>query len=152
MKDIEAGLARRAYPADDFRVGNFWAWHIKKDREQSMYEARRKLFARAEVIPPNIGLDHLLAADEAQIVRDNFRNFLMADVTGSGEIKGVPPELVQRLIDAVSSAGDINDIDREIERYKQFEQAGITDLAIRVFDEPFEALKMISQHVIPHFS
>jgi hypothetical protein len=151
MADLDAGLAKRAYPADDFRIGNFWAWHIKKDREQSMHEARRKLFARAEVIPPHIGLDHLLDADEAQLVRDNFRNFLMADVDGSGEIKGVPPELVQRLIDEVSSAGDFDDIDREIERYREFERAGLTDLAIRVFDEPMAALQTISQHVIPHF-
>jgi 5,10-methylenetetrahydromethanopterin reductase len=151
MADLDAGLAKRAYPADDFRIGNFWAWHIKKDREQSMHEARRKLFARAEVIPPHIGLDHLLDADEAQLVRDNFRNFLMADVDGSGEIKGVPPELVQRLIDEVSSAGDFDDIDREIERYREFERAGLTDLAIRVFDEPMAALQTIGEHVIPHF-
>lgn len=132
MTDVHAGLAKRTAPADDFRVGNFWAWHIKKDREQSMYEARCGLFARAEVIPPNIGLDHLLDAEEAQLVRDNFRNFLIAGVTGSGEIKDVPPELVQRLIDAVSSSGDYDDIDREIERYREFERAGLTDLVLRV--------------------
>jgi alkanesulfonate monooxygenase SsuD/methylene tetrahydromethanopterin reductase-like flavin-dependent oxidoreductase (luciferase family) len=152
MADLEKGLAKRTWPADDFRIGNFWAWHIKEDKEQSMHEARRKLFARAEVIPPHIGLDHLLEPDEAQIVRDNFRNFINADIDGSGEIKNVPPELVQRIIDQVSSAGDFADIDREIERYKAFEQAGLTDLAIRVFDEPFKALEVISERVVPHFS
>jgi len=152
MADLDKGFAKREYPADDFRIGNFWAWHIKKDREQSMLEARRKLFARAEVIPPHIGLDHLLEAEEAQIVRDNFRNFLMADVNGSGDIKGVPPELVQRIIDAVSSSGDFDDIDREIERYKEFERAGLTDLAIRVFDEPMAALQTIKERVVPVFA
>jgi 5,10-methylenetetrahydromethanopterin reductase len=152
MAEIEVGLAKRAYPADDFRIGNFWAWHIKASREQSMHEARRKLFSRAEIIPPHIGLDHLLDPDEAQVVKDNFRNFLMADIDGSGEIKGVPPELVQRLIDEVSSSGDFDDIDREVERYKEMERAGITDLAIRVFDDPFDALRTIKERVIPHFS
>jgi len=152
MKDVQAGLARRSYPAEDFRVGNFWAWHIKRDREQSMYEARCGLFARAEVIPPNIGLDHLLDAEEAQLVRDKFRNFLLAGVTGSGEIKDVPPELVQKLIDEVSSSGDYDDIDREIERYREFERAGLTDLALRVFDDPMESLKVIGERVIPQFS
>ena len=151
IETIRAGLAQRAYPADDFRIGNFWAWHIKKDREKSMYEARCGLFARAEVIPPNIGLDHLLEAEEAQLVRDNFRNFLMAGVTGTGEIEGVPPELVQRLIDEVSSSGDFDDIDREVERYRQFERAGLTDLALRVFDDPMESLKIIEARVMPHF-
>jgi hypothetical protein len=32
------------------------------------------------------------------------------------------------------------------------EQAGITDLAIRVFDDPFDALNMITEQVMPHFS
>ena len=149
MPDIEAGLAKRSYPAEDFRIGNFWAWHIKADREVSMHEARRKLFTRAEVIPPNIGLDHLCEPDEAKIVRDKFRNFIMAEVTGTGVIEDVPPELVQKLIDNVASAGDLNDIDREVERFKRMERAGITDLAIRVFDDPFESLEMIAKHVIP---
>jgi len=117
-----------------------------------MHEARVGLFARAEVIPPHIGLDHLLDAEEAQFVRDNYRNFLVAGVTGTGDIKGVPADLVQRLIDAVSSSGDYGDIDREVERYREMERAGLTDLALRVFDDPMDGLKTIKEHVIPHFS
>jgi 5,10-methylenetetrahydromethanopterin reductase len=151
MPDIEAGLAKREYPAEDFRVGNFWAWHIKEDREKSLHEARRKLFSRAEMLPPYIGLDHLLGPDEAQIVKDNFRNMMMADITGSGEIKGMSPDLVQRIVDAVCSAGDLNDLEHELDRFRQMEAAGITDLALRVFDDPFDALKIIRERVIPQF-
>ena len=149
MTDLGMGLAKRTYPTEDFRVGNFWAWHIKKDRAASMHEARVGLFARAEVIPPHIGLDHLLRPDEAQLVRDKYRNFLVAGVTGTGKIEGVPPDLVQRLIDAVSSSGTFADIDREVERYRQMARAGLTDLALRVFDEPFKALETITERVIP---
>jgi alkanesulfonate monooxygenase SsuD/methylene tetrahydromethanopterin reductase-like flavin-dependent oxidoreductase (luciferase family) len=152
MSEINTGLAKREYPAEDFRIGNFWAWHVKADREVSLHEARRKLFSRAELLPPYIGLDHLLEPDEAQIVKDNFRNFLMADVTGSGEIKNVPPELVDKLIANVCSAGGLDAIDHEIERFKRMEQAGITDLAIRVFDDPFDALKIIAERIIPQLS
>ncbi len=151
MTDINAGLAKREYPASDFRIGNFWAWHIKEDREKSLHEARCKLFSRAEMLHPYIGLDHLLEPDEAQIVKDNFQNMLMADITGSGEIKGMPPDLVQRIIDQVCSAGDLSNLDHEIERYKQMEAGGITDLAIRLFDDPFDSLKIIKERVIPHF-
>jgi len=156
MEDIRAGQAKREYPADDFRIGNFWAWHIKKDRDASMHEARSQLFARAEVIPPNIGLDHLVHENvideaEARLIRGSFRNFMMAYVDGSGKVKGVSEDLVQRLIDEVSSAGDFDDIDREIERYREFEKAGLTDLALRVFDDPMGALKTIKERVIPHF-
>jgi 5,10-methylenetetrahydromethanopterin reductase len=152
MTDIQAGLAKREHPAEDFRIGNFWAWHIKEDREASMFEARVGLFARAEVIPPHIGLDHLLDEEEAQLVRDNYRNFLIAGVTGTGDIKGVSPELVQRLIDAVSSSGDFSDIDRQVERFREMERAGLTDLALRVFGDPWDSLQTIKERVIPHFS
>lgn len=151
VREVKAGLAKRTWPAEDFRIGNFWAWHIKKDRAASLHEARVGLFARAEVIPPHIGLDELLPPDQARLVRDNFRNFLMAGITRTGDIKGVPPELVQFLIDHCSSSGDYGDIDREIERYRKMAQAGLTDLALRVFDEPFEALKVIRERVIPAF-
>jgi hypothetical protein len=117
-----------------------------------MHEARVGLFARAEVIPPHIGLDHLLNKEEAQLVRDKYRNFLVAGVTKTGNIKDVPPDLVQRLIDAVSSSGDFGDIGREVERYRAMEKAGLTDLALRVFEGPFEALRVIKERVIPHFS
>ena len=45
MRDIKVGLAKRTWPADDFRIGNFWAWHINKDRAASMHEARVELVA-----------------------------------------------------------------------------------------------------------
>lgn len=149
MTEIETGLAKREYPAEDFRIGNFWAWHIKQDREASLHEARRKLFSRAELLPPYIGLDHLLEPGEAQIVKDNFRNFMMADITGSGVIENVPPTLVQKLIDNICSAGGLDDIDRELERFRQMARAGVTDLAIRVFDDPFDALHIIGERLIP---
>ena len=122
-----------------------------------MFEARSQLFARAELIPPHIGLDHLVHSnvideEEAKLIRSSFQNFLMAYVDGSGKIKGVSEDLVQRLIDEVSSAGDFDDIDREIERYREFEKAGLTDLALRVFDDPMGAVKTIKERVIPHFS
>ena len=44
LERLRKGLAERATPAEDFRIGNFWAWHIKEDREKSMYEARRADF------------------------------------------------------------------------------------------------------------
>ena len=40
MQLIEQGLAKRDEPAEDFRVGNFWAWHIKKDMEDRLLVAR----------------------------------------------------------------------------------------------------------------
>ena len=49
----------------------------------------------------------------------------------------------------MASAGTLNDIDREIERYKQFAAGGLTELSVRLFDEPMEGLKMLGEHIVP---
>ena len=63
--------------------------------------------------------------------------------------KSVPEDLVNRLIAGMSSAGGPDAIDREIERYKAFAANGLTELAIRLFDDPMDSLKLIGERVLP---
>tara|TARA_Y100001934_G_scaffold179799_1_gene212754 strand:- start:173 stop:1243 length:1071 start_codon:yes stop_codon:yes gene_type:complete len=153
MKDIKTGLSKRENEIEDFRIGNFWAWHIKEDREVSFKEARRELIFRGSLLPP-FSLHHFLNEDEAQIVIDNYNagpenEFAKAYISRSGVIENVPEELVSKLIADLSSAGDLNDIDRELERFYEFKKAGMTDLSIRLFDDPMAGLKMIGEKVLP---
>jgi 5,10-methylenetetrahydromethanopterin reductase len=151
MDHLRAGLAARATPAEDFRVGNFWAWHIKADREKSMYEARRELVFRGELLPPKYDMEPYVTAEERQLVIDKWQNFAKAFWTRSGKIEDVPESIVNRLIAACSSAGDMGDIDQQIERFRVFEKAGLTELSIRLFDEPMAGLKIVAENVLPHF-
>mgnify|MGYP001404945922 FL=1 len=153
MKNIQVGLSKREQSVEDFRIGNFWAWHIKKDREESMKEARRELIFRGSLLPP-FSLHHFLTDEEAQIVIDNYNagpnnEFAKAYISRSGVIENVPEELVNKLIDDLSSAGDMRDINKELERFYQFKEAGMTDLSIRLFDDPWDGLKMIGEKVLP---
>jgi alkanesulfonate monooxygenase SsuD/methylene tetrahydromethanopterin reductase-like flavin-dependent oxidoreductase (luciferase family) len=151
MENVCTGLAKRVAPAKDFRIGNFWAWHIKKERAASMYEARRELIWRAPVIGmvEHELLPYLNGEDELQIIRDNWESFRIAFRDRSGNIKGVPENIINRLIAGMASAGDFSDIDREIERYKEFAAGGLTELSIRLFDDPMDGLKMLAEHVLP---
>ncbi|TDJ47647.1 MAG: LLM class flavin-dependent oxidoreductase [Gammaproteobacteria bacterium] len=151
MENIQAGLARREAPATDFRIGNFWAWHIKEDREASYYEARRELVFRGSLLPP-YSLSHFLEPDDEKMVIDNWQSFAKAFWTRSGKIENVPGKIVTHLVNELSSAGDWSDIDREIERLKKFEAAGLTDISIRLFDDPVAGLKIIGERVVPAFS
>jgi len=151
MEHLRAGLAARTTPAADFRVGNFWAWHIKADREKSLYEARRELVFRGELLPPKYDMEPYVTAEERQLVIDKWQNFAKAFWTRSGKIEDVPESIVNRLIAACSSAGDLGDIDRQIERFRVFEKAGLTELSIRLFDEPMAGLKIVADHVLPKF-
>ncbi|MCZ6517486.1 MAG: LLM class flavin-dependent oxidoreductase [Gammaproteobacteria bacterium] len=151
MESIKTGLAKRDAPADDFRIDNFWAWHIKKDREVAMYEARRELIFRGSMLPP-FTLHHFLDEDEEKLVIDQWNAIAKAFWTRSGVIEGVPEPLVEKLVAELSSVGTLDDIDYQIERFKKFEAGGLTDIAIRLFDDPMDGLKMIGERVVPEFS
>ncbi|MCC5795345.1 MAG: LLM class flavin-dependent oxidoreductase [Chromatiales bacterium] len=151
MEWLREGLAEREEPAADFRVGNFWAWHVKPDRERSLYEARRELVFRGELMPPHYDMEPYVTAEERQLVIDNRQNFVKAFWTRSGIVEDVPESIVSRLVAACSSAGDLSDIEREIERLRVFEDAGLTELAIRLFDDPMESIGLLAEHVMPSF-
>ena len=60
-------------------------------------------------------------------------------------------EAINRLIAGISSAGKEDDSDRELKRYKQFANCGLTDLLLRLFGDPMDELKLIGERVLPVF-
>jgi len=148
---INDSIASREEPPTDFRIDNFWAWHIKPDREAAMYEARRELIWRGAIIgrEEHILKKFLRDETELKIVLDNWNNFRKASWTRSGQIDGVPDDIVNRLIAGLASAGDMNSLDAEIERFRGFRDAGLTELSLRLHDDPLEALDLIVKHVVP---
>lgn len=151
MASLQRGLAARATPAEDFRIGNFWAWHVKEDAAKSMYEARRELVFRGELLPPRYDMLPYVTPEERQLVIDKWQNFAKAFWTRSGVIEDVPESIVSRLIAACSSAGGLDALDAQIERFRVFERAGLTELSIRLFDEPMAGLEILARHVLPKF-
>jgi len=151
MESLRKGLAERETAAEDFRIGNFWAWHIKADPEQSMYEARRELVYRGEMLPPKYDMTPYVTEEERALVIEKWANFAKAFWTRSGVIDDVPEDIVNRLIAALSSSGGFDAIDEQIERFRVFEKAGLTELSMRLFDDPMEGLKTVAEQVLPHF-
>ena len=116
-----------------------------------MYEARRELIWRGAVICKE---EHILRKfineeSELDIIMDNWNSFRKASWTRSGKIENVPEDLVNRMIAGLSSAGDMNDLEAELDRFRQFKQSGLTELSLRLHDEPMEALRLIGKHVLP---
>ena len=151
MENIAKGFEKRVKPKDTFRIGNFWAWHIKKDKDVSMYEARRELIWRGGIVAK---IAHDIAPfvdgdDEVQLVIDNWDNFFKAFWTRSGKIDDVPEKIVNSLIAGMASAGDEDDLDHEIDRLQAFAKSGLTEIALRLFDEPMAGLKLLGERVLP---
>jgi hypothetical protein len=151
MHDVRAGLALRSEQPANFRIGNFWAWHLKEDREASLWEARCELIWRGALIgrEKHVLMKFCNDEDELSIIMEHWENFRKAFWTKSGVIANVPTDLVNRLIAGLSSSGDMRDLDREIERFKGFARSGLTELSLRLHNDPMAALKIIGEHVLP---
>ena len=145
---IREGLARRERPKEGFRINSFWAWHVKKDRKEAYRESRRELAWRARKLDGDL-IKYWLTPDEVQTVVSNFDKFVAAWFDRSGNIQGVSEEMCNRLCEGLTSTGGIEDLDREIERFKLFGKAGQTEIALRLHDNPMDALKIIGEHVVP---
>lgn len=154
MENVNKGFEKREWPADNFRIGNFWAWHIKKDKSASLKEARRELIWRGAIAAK---YEHEIRAhvdsdEEVQLIIDNWDSFFKAYWSRTGEIDNVPGETVNKLIAGMSSSGDVNDIELEMDRFDSFAASGLTELSVRLFDDPMDGLKLIGEHVMPRFT
>ena len=151
MKDFiqktHADLKAAGRSPRDFRISNFWAWHIKQDPEASMREARRELMLRGwlgeQYFAP------FLDPDEVQLMRRHEKDFLNAFLRGTDVIENVPPGLVTKMIRNISFAGGLDQIEPAIETLKAFSTAGLNEIAIRVHDDPAAAIKLIGERVAP---
>ncbi|MCZ2154645.1 MAG: LLM class flavin-dependent oxidoreductase [Bryobacterales bacterium] len=107
--NIAKGMSKRKKPPEDFRLGNFFGWHIKKDKVSAYREARREIAIRGRMLH-NEFISHLLEPEQCQVVRDNFVAFMQAFWDRSGNIQGVPDEIVLPLIHGMTATGDLNDL------------------------------------------
>ena len=130
------------------RVNSFWAWHVKKDRKEAYRESRRELAWRARKLDGDL-IKLWFSPEEVQTVVSNFDKFVAAWFDRSGNVQGVPEELCNRLCEGLTSTAGIEDLDREIERFRKFGKAGQTEIALRLHDNPMDALKIIGEKVVP---
>ena len=148
MNNVRTGISRRELRESPVRVNNFWGWHIKANEEEAYRESRRELAWRGRKLAPEI-VSLFCSDDETKLVVDNFDAFVNAWFDRSGDVKGVPESTCRKLMHGLTSTGGIGDLDREIERFKTFEKAGLTEISLRLHEDPMEGLKIIGEHIVP---
>jgi len=132
---------------DGFRVSNFVAWHVREDRESSFAEARRELIVRGWL--ERDWLEPFLTAEETESILNNRWAFLKPWLERHGEIEGVPKHVVDTLVEELSLSGDLGDIEGHMERFHAFEEAGFTEIALRIHEDPADSIRLIGERVLP---
>lgn len=146
------GFVRESLPARDaalgpFRVSNFWAWHVKADRAAALKEARRELIIRSWLSRHHIG--SFMSDEDCKYIQANKAAFITAWRDRSGDIKGVPQRIIDALIEGITTTGDLSEMDRIVARLQEFSDAGLNELALRLHDDPADAIKVIGKQVVP---
>jgi alkanesulfonate monooxygenase SsuD/methylene tetrahydromethanopterin reductase-like flavin-dependent oxidoreductase (luciferase family) len=149
---IQAERAGAGRKDDDFRLLNFWAWHVKENQDEARAEARIWLAMRATPWPQYYHHD-ILPEDEMQIVYANLKEINTAYYKRDPNvIRSVPKDILDRLVDQCSATSAISNLDHEIDRLRRFEAAGLTDIALRVYADPAASIRLIGERVMPAFS
>jgi 5,10-methylenetetrahydromethanopterin reductase len=144
---IDPILRERGLEPDTFPLNNFWAWHVKPSREEAEREARIFLAVRGTIWDPYIY--DVVDAEEAKLVLAHSRSFTTAYQQRSPEISGVPESILKKIVDEGVSASPLAEIDREIERFRQFERAGLNEIALCLYDDPEASIRVIGERVVP---
>ena len=147
MPHLRDGLGKANRDLARFRISNFLAWHVKPDPEDSYREARRELIIRGWLERP--WLEPFLEPEEVALVEEHKGAFLKAFRNRSGEIQGLPPDIVQTLVDELSLAGGPDSVERHIDRLNRFAAEGFTEMAVRIHDDPGDAIRMLGEQVLP---
>jgi len=130
-----------------FRVNNLFAWHVKKDRAVARAEAQRKLWVRGMV--ERWYIEPFLDQDEVDFVEQHMDGIIHAYVTNTPDIDDIPRPLLDKLVDELTFCGDYSDIERLIARCERFKQAGVTEMALRLYDDPETSIRLLAEAVGP---
>lgn len=147
---VDPILAARDVSPSTYPINNFWAWHVKEDPAEAFREARINLCVRGTLY------DHyiydVVDDDEAKVVEANISSFARAYYRKDPEIRGIPDEIVNKIVEHGTSSSSLDNIEVEIDRFKAFETAGLHEISLCLYDDPAESIKMIGEHVVPAVS
>jgi alkanesulfonate monooxygenase SsuD/methylene tetrahydromethanopterin reductase-like flavin-dependent oxidoreductase (luciferase family) len=143
---IDPVLEETGHDKETFPLLNFWACHIKETREAAMAEARLYLMARGTIWAPYI--HDVVSAEEAAVIAKHYPAFVKA-YRKTDDIQGPPRELVDKIVERGVTACAASEIDGQIERFKEMRAAGATGIALCLYNEPADAIRVIDEHVVP---
>ena len=93
-----------------------------------------------------------MSAEEIDFVQNNMNVFWAAWREQTGEFPGVPDEMIDRMIDKLTLTGDLGDIDRQLEELNRFRDAGLTEIALGLHEDPAEGIRQIGEYVVPQLA
>ncbi len=151
VKDI-AGTIHQAREesgqnGQDFQINNYFAWHLKDDREESFREARRYMALRG--VLHRQYLESFLDKDDCDFIEAHAGAIWRAYHRKTHVIEGIPDRLMDAMIENLTLSGDLTDLDRIMAHLEALRDAGQTEVALGLHDDPEEGIRQIGRYVVP---
>ena len=143
---IQSG-GRAAGRNDPLHLTNFFAWHIKEDKEQAVAEARMEMIWRGLLQPWHTS--PFLGDEDAAFVDAKRDAFLQAFLQRTPDIEGVPETIIQSLVDNLTFTGGPDDIPAIAGKLNEFSSAGLDAVTLKIHGDAQEAVRLIGEHLIP---
>lgn len=147
LDTLHAGLAGAGRPVADYRICNLLAWHVHADREAAYAEARRKLWVRG--LWQRSRLTPYIDAADCDLIERALPALAAAYAQGIDPSPAVPRQIMDALADGLTLVGDHTDIDRLLPRLLAFHNAGITDIALRLYGSPASTIQLVADRIAP---
>jgi alkanesulfonate monooxygenase SsuD/methylene tetrahydromethanopterin reductase-like flavin-dependent oxidoreductase (luciferase family) len=147
MDILNGALRENGRINEPFRINNLFAWHVKSDRQTAEAEARRKLWVRGMI--EHWYIAPVLDENDCRCVADNMQGIIQAYMTDSPVIEGLPDRIVDVLVEELTFTGDLGDVDRLIEKFWAFKNAGVNEMGLRLYDHPADSIKLIADVIGP---
>lgn len=144
---LKESLAENKKPIENFHINNLYAWHVKKDKDEAIREARRKIWVRGMLVPWY--LKPFMTDADCELVQTNMKNFQMSYLRDTPDVEGVSDRIMNELVENITLTGDISELDRVIDHLKKFEAAGLTEIGLRLYDDPADSIRLIGEEVVP---
>ena len=75
--------------------------------------------------------------------------FWAAFRTGSSVVEGVADDVLDAMVDNLAFVGCSADINKQIDKLRRFEAAGLDAMALRLYAEPAASIKRIGEQIVP---
>ncbi len=92
---------------------------------------------------------YFLSEADMDVVDEMRPAFIDALRCRSPRIEGVPDRIVRLLVDNVTSCASVAELDKEIERLHEFRAAGLTEIALRIYEQPEATIRLLGERVVP---
>ena len=147
VAEIQSGLAAAGRTGTRFVISNWFVWNVQEGRAEAAALARQQLGFRLYYIR-DVASSLQLSERDAQDLAS--RQPAMLRALFEGRAPWTPEaHLTDLLIDQLTISGGREDLEACIERLRDFERAGVHEMALELHGDPARAIRLLGQRVVP---